>query len=280
MGRPTHLFSVDVEEHFQVSAFERVVSRETWDSHPSRVVANTHRVLDLLAETGQHATFFTLGWVADRHPGLVNAIAERGHEIASHSYWHERVTTLDRDRFREEIRRSKRVLEDVVGKPVIGYRAPSFSIVPGLEWTFDLLLEEGYRYDSSLFPISRRGYGYPGAHPDPHIVTTASGPLREIPIATATVGPFRLPAGGGGYLRHLPFRLTQLAFRQASARSASAMFYIHPWEVDPDQPRLAVDWLTHRRHYGGLARTVGLLRRLLAEFRFTSVERWLAERPE
>jgi polysaccharide deacetylase family protein (PEP-CTERM system associated) len=279
MGSAIHLFSVDVEEHFQVSAFERYAPRDTWDSHPSRVVPNTQRLLDLMDETATLATFFTLGWVADRQPALVREIVARGHEVASHSYWHARVTTLTPDQFREEVRRSKRSLEDAAGVEVTGYRAPSFSIVPGLEWTFEILCEEGYRYDSSLFPIRRRGYGYPGARPDPHALVTRAGSLQEFPVATVSAGPFRLPAGGGGYLRHLPLRLIRTGLDQAAARGVPAMLYIHPWEVDPDQPRLPVGRLTTFRHYRGLDRTLDRLRRLMTEFTFTSVARWQAAVP-
>ena len=271
-----HLFSVDVEEHFQVSAFEAVAPREDWGSYPSRVAANTDRILDLLAESGTLGTFFVLGWVADRHPDLVRRIVAAGHEIASHGWWHFRVHSIDREEFRNEIRRSKAVLEDVGGSPVLGYRAPSFSIIPGTEWAFDVLLEEGYRYDSSVFPIRRPGYGNPGAPRQPYVLTRPGGRLQEFPMATLAVGPLRIPAAGGGYLRQFPFRVIQAAFRQASHAGVPAMFYVHPWEVDPDQPRLPVSWLTGVRHYRGIAETLPLIRRLLAEFSFSSVSAWLA----
>ena len=271
-----HLFSVDVEEHFQVSAFEWVAPREHWGSHPSRVVANTDRILELLAETGTTGTFFVLGWVAERHPDLVRRIVAAGHEIGSHGWWHFRVHSISQEGFRREIRDSKALLEDIGGSPVLGYRAPSFSIVPGTEWAFDLLLEEGYCYDSSVFPIRRPGYGYPGAPREPYFLTRPSGRLQEFPMATLGVGPIRIPAAGGGYLRQLPFPVIQAAFRQASHAGVPAMFYIHPWEVDPDQPRLAVPWLTRVRHYRGLSETLPLMRRLLSEFTFTSVSSWQA----
>lgn len=278
MPTPAHLFSIDVEEHFQVSAFDRILSRDDWGRQPSRVERNTDLLLDLLARHGAHATFFTLGWVAERQPDLVRRIASAGHELASHGWWHRRVTGLTADEFREEIRRSKAVLESLTGRPLLGFRAPSFSIVPGSEWAFDVLLEEGYRYDSSLFPIRRPDYGYPSAPPIPHEIRRPGGTLLEVPLATFDFLGVRLPAAGGGYLRQLPLGLIQRSFRSLAARSSPGMFYIHPWEVDPDQPRLPVGLFTRIRHYGGLERTLPRLERLLGEFRFTSVERWLEGR--
>ncbi len=269
-----HLFTVDVEEHFQVSAFDQVLARSDWDRQPSRVEANTERLLALLDQYHTLGTFFVLGWVADRCPGLIRRIAQLGHEVASHGYWHYRVNTLDRAAFRDEIRRSKQVLEDLVGTAVEGFRAPSFSIVRGTEWAFDLLLEEGYRYDSSIFPIRRPGYGYPGAPSHPYLVTRPAGTLLELPMATLSLAGWRVPAAGGGYLRQLPFAVIEGAFRQADHRRQPSVFYVHPWEVDPGQPRLPVDLLTRIRHYRGLDRTMSRMARLLDRFRFTSVRAW------
>jgi polysaccharide deacetylase family protein (PEP-CTERM system associated) len=273
---PTQLFSIDVEEHFQANAFDRVVSREDWDRQPSRVEGNTERLLDLLGRTGARATCFVLGWVAERHPALVRRIAAEGHEVASHGWWHRRIGSLTPEELRQEVRESKRLLEDLSGQPVVGFRAPSFSITPGREWAFDVLLEEGYTYDSSLFPIRRPDYGYPASPVIPHEIRRPSGALLEIPMATARVFGMRIPAAGGGYLRQLPYALIQRAARDAVARRRPGMFYIHPWEVDPDQPRFPVGMLTRVRHYGGLEKTLGHLERLLTEFRFTSVAEWLA----
>jgi polysaccharide deacetylase family protein (PEP-CTERM system associated) len=273
---PTQLFSIDVEEHFQANAFDRVVSREDWDRQPSRVEGNTERLLDLLGRTGARATCFVLGWVAERHPALVRRIAAEGHEVASHGWWHRRIGSLTAQELRQEVRDSKRILEDLSGAPVVGFRAPSFSITPGREWAFDVLLEEGYTYDSSLFPIRRPDYGYPASPVIPHEIRRPSGVLLEIPMATARVFGMRIPAAGGGYLRQLPYALIQRAARDAVARRRPGMFYIHPWEVDPGQPRFPVGMLTRMRHYGGLEKTLGHLERLLTEFRFTSVAVWLA----
>jgi polysaccharide deacetylase family protein (PEP-CTERM system associated) len=268
-----HFFTVDVEESFQVSALEPFVSRSHWTSFESRVAGNVDRLLDLLAGTGTEATFFVLGWVAERAPEMVRAIVSRGHEVASHGWDHRRVTDQTPDQFRESVRGSKRLLEDLAGAPVLGFRAPSFSIVPGREWALDILLEEGYRYDSSLLPVQRRGSGYPGTAPDPHVVARPAGALMEFPPATFRVGARLLAAGGGAYLRLLPFALVRGALRQATRRGVPATLYTHPWEIDPAQPRIPVPPLTRIRHYGGLRRTHGRLARLLREFRFQAIRR-------
>lgn len=275
-----HLFSVDVEEHFQVVALQRWAPRASWDQQPSRVVRNVDQLLELLARHGAVGTFFTLGWVAERQPGLVRRIAAAGHEVASHGWWHTQVTRLSPAEFREEVRTSRALLEDLSGQRVQGFRAPSFSIVPGYEWAFDVLLEEGYRYDSSLFPIRRPDYGWPGAPVEPHLIRRPAGTLLEIPMATTLIAGLRVPAAGGGYFRQLPYGLTARAFQEHSARSQPGMFYIHPWEVDPGQPRLPAGFLTRARHYGGLDRTMPRLERLLSQFRFTSVARQFGKRPD
>ena len=268
---PTHCFSVDVEEHFQVSALEPHVPRDSWDRHESRVVANTTRILDLMARHGARGTFFILGWVAERHPALVKAIAAAGHEIASHGWDHRRVTQLTPDEFRDQARRSKAALERLAGAPVWGYRAPSFSIVAGREWALDILVEEGYRYDSSLFPIRRPGYGYAAGQRDPHWLERAAGKLGEVPPATVRLAGLSVPAAGGAYFRLFPYALVAAGLRSAAARGVSGTFYIHPWEVDPDQPRLPVSLKTRIRHYGGLDKTMPRLERLLTEFRFVAI---------
>lgn len=272
-----HLFTVDVEDYFQVVAFERMVDRATWNSYPSRVEANTDRLLALLDRHGVRGTFFTLGWIGRRHPALVRRIAAQGHEIASHGHWHRRVTTLSPEEFRRDIRESKAVLEGLSGHACRGFRAPSFSIVPGYEWALDVLLEEGFRYDSSMFPIRRPDYGYPNALDTPFLIQRPAGTLLELPLATTRLAGLRLPAAGGAYLRQLPFGFIRRAFRSWADRGVSASFYIHPWEYDADQPRLPCGRLTTIRHYRNLHRTWGLLERLLDEFRFTSVQERFAE---
>jgi polysaccharide deacetylase family protein (PEP-CTERM system associated) len=272
-GVPAHIFSVDVEEHFQVSVFETHISRSSWASLPSRVGQNVDRILAVLDEFGALGTFFVLGWIADKHPEVVRRIADQGHEIASHGWSHRKVTTLSRDEFRDEVRTSRRLLEDLCGRPVRGYRAPSFSIVPSTAWALDILSEEGYRYDSSLFPIRRRGYGFPGAESTPHLIRCNSASLLELPLATTVLGGLRVPAAGGAYFRLLPYRLTRRAFRECEAAGRTGVFYIHPWELDLGQPRYQATWTARFRHYRGLERTLPRLRELLSEFRFTSVEK-------
>ncbi len=267
-----HLFTVDVEEYFQVTALAGSVPREEWDVLPRRVGASVDLLLGLLDRHEALATFFVLGWVAERDPALVRRIASAGHEVASHGWSHRPVTRLTPQEFRREVRASKELLEELSGRPVMGYRAPSFSITPGREWAFDVLLEEGYAYDSSLFPIRRREYGYPGCEPVPHRIQRSEGSILELPMVTTVIGGIRLPAAGGAYFRQLPYALTRRAFREQSARGNSAVFYIHPWELDPDQPRLNAPLMARLRHYRGLERTRRRLERLLSEFRFTSIE--------
>lgn len=264
----THFFTVDVEEHFQVSALERAVPRSSWDGQESRVARSVAELLELLAEAGVRATFFVLGWLARRHPDVVRSIVEGGHEVASHGWDHSLVTRQTPAEFRESIRRSKATLEDLGGKRVMGFRAPSFSIVRGREWALDQLLEEGFTYDSSLYPASRNGYGYRGGQADPHWLIRPAGRLAELPPATLKVGRWFLPAGGGASFRLLPYGVVRTAFRRADRRGVPGTFYIHPWELDAAQPRFQVGLGTRVRHYGGLARTRFKLRRLLNEFRF------------
>jgi len=274
-----HHFSVDVEEYFQVSAFEGRVPRARWDGLETRVAAAVERLLELLAVHGARATFFVLGWVAERQPRLVRAIVEAGHEVASHGWDHARVAVQGRSAFRSAARRSRQVLEDAASAPVVGFRAPSFSIQPGAEWALDVLIEEGYRYDSSLFPVRRPGYGYANGRREPHWIERPAGRIPEVPPATLRRWGLNLPAAGGAYFRLLPYALVRAALREHERRGVPGTFYVHPWELDPRQPRLAVPWWTRVRHYGGLARTEGRLRRLLAEFRFRPVLETVAELP-
>jgi len=277
-----HHFTVDVEEYFQVTALEPYFPRASWEETPSRLALGTRALLELLAEHNSRGTFFTLGWVGKHHPSIVSEIAASGHEIASHGWGHERITTLSPKQFRASVRDSKAALEDIAGTAVIGYRAPSFSIVRGSEWALDILVEEGYRYDSSLYPVVRPGYGFAGGGRFPYRLQTASGALEEFPPATVRSGPVVLPAGGGAYIRLLPHMLVRAGFKAAERAGVPATFYIHPWELDPEQPRVRVPLRTRIRHYGGLRRTVPRLRRLLEEFRFQPItetlERQIPER--
>lgn len=273
MSAGPHIFTVDVEEYFHVSAFEPHIPRERWPTLESRLEISLSRLLDRLAHHDTLGTFFVLGSLVDAHASLIRRIADAGHEVASHGWSHTRLTRLDPESLRMELRRSREALEDLVQRPVRGFRAPSFSIVPGGEWAFDILLEEGYTYDSSLFPIRRRGYGYPSAPRVPHVISRPGGQLLELPLTTTRVGPVRLPASGGAYFRHLPYGLTRRAFREYASSGVPGMFYIHPWELDPEQPRVSCPPLTRLRHYGGIPKTEARLERLLSEFAFTSVDR-------
>jgi polysaccharide deacetylase family protein (PEP-CTERM system associated) len=275
--RIQHFFTVDVEEHFQVSAFEGAVRREEWAGLESRVGRNVHVLLDLLARHEVRGTFFTLGWIAEHRPEVVRAIVGAGHEVASHGYGHQRVTALTPAEFREDVGRAKQLLEDVSGTAIVGYRAPSFSIVPGGEWAFDVLIEEGYRYDSSLFPIRRPGgYGYAAAPRDPYWIERPGGRLLELPLATLRVAGLNLPASGGAYFRIFPYALTSSALTRSAARGGRGTFYVHPWEVDPDQPRVKAPLAARLRHYTGLRGTLPRLERLLREHQFLPMSEALA----
>ena len=263
-------FTVDVEEHFQVSAFEGSIRRDDWDSHPSRVEANTDRVLDFLDESRVKATFFVLGWIAERHPRLVRTIAERGHEVACHGYSHRLVYTQTPQEFRAETIRSKALLEDSAGRAVTGYRAASFSVTARSLWAMDVLAETGFSYDSSLYPVVHDRYGIPGAPRHPYILRTPAGArLVEMPPSTFRMGGAVLPVAGGGYLRLYPLRLTRWAIERIHERDAMpAVIYVHPWETDPDQPRVAAPLVSRFRHYVGLRTTLSKLRALSQRFRF------------
>ena len=271
LSQPSHFFTVDVEEYFQVRALRSAVPREDWASRPSRVEKSVDELLECLNRYRHRGTFFVLGWIARRYPGLVRTIADAGHEIASHGFWHERVVDQNPDRLLEDVRSSKDELEDITGVRVLGYRAPSFSIVPGFEWAFDVLIEAGYRYDSSLFPVRRRSYGYPSAPRAPHFIHRPGGRLAEFPLATTKILNCSVPAAGGGYLRQFPLSVIRRAFREASERGESATFYIHPWEIDPGQPKLAVSPLNTMRHYRGLETALYRMEQLLEEFSFGTI---------
>lgn len=264
--------SVDVEEWFQVGAFERVIARGDWDALASRVEDNCARILDLFASAGVHATFFTLGWVAERHPTLVRRIHDAGHEIASHGWDHARVFTLGAKAFAEDLARARAALEDAAGAPVRGYRAPSFSIDARTPWAFAVLAEQGYAYSSSVAPLVHDHYGWREA-PRFAFRPLADSPLVELPVTTAEIRGRRMAAGGGGFFRVLPYGFSGWAVRQVNALGQPAVFYFHPWEIDPGQPRLAQASLRSRlRHYTALERMEGKLARLLRDFAWGRVD--------
>jgi polysaccharide deacetylase family protein (PEP-CTERM system associated) len=266
-------FSVDVEDYFQVGAFEKAIPRDAWDRLEPRVERNTRRLLDLCARHEVQGTFFVLGWVAERWPQLVRDIRAAGHELATHGQDHRRVTTLTPREFREDVRRSKRTIEDAAGVEVIGYRAPSYSIVRETLWAMDVLIEEGFRYDSSIFPIHHDRYGIPDFPRFPGPVRGGNGTaLHEVPISTVRVAGFNLPFVGGGYLRHFPLPFIRWGMRRLNGvERRPAILYIHPWEIDPEQPRQDVRLLTRLRHYRNLERTEERLARLFSEYSFTTI---------
>jgi len=269
--------SVDVEDYFHVSAFESTVDRRKWDRLESRVCQNTDRLLALFERVDTRATFFVLGWIADRQPDLVRRIAAAGHEIASHGYGHRLVYDQTPEEFREDIRRARFAIEAAVGLPVTGYRAPSYSITTRSRWALDVLVEEGYLYDASIFPILHDRYGIPDAPRHFHSIRCRTGSIWEVPGSTVRVGGVNLPVGGGGYFRILPYRWTQWGISHLNVvERRPAVFYLHPWEVDPDQPRLPGSALSRFRHYCNLAATEGRLQRLCERFRFGPIHEVLA----
>jgi len=265
------IMSVDVEDYFHVEAFAGVVDRANWSAYPCRVERNTERVLDLLDDCRTNATFFILGWVAERYPKLVRRIVERGHEPACHSYWHRLIFKLTPEEFREDTLRAKNAIEQAAGAAVEGYRAPSFSITKQSTWAWDVLAELGFRYDSSVFPVKHDIYGFREASRAPWTVDTPHAALVEFPMTTFRLGlgP-NLPAAGGGYLRLLPFLYTYAGVRRAWGEGLPVISYVHPWEFDPEQPRLSAPLKSRVRHYTNLSRTEHRLRRLLEMDRFSS----------
>lgn len=270
-----HHFTVDVEEYFHPTALTRHFPMAGWDGLERRSPDVMSRLLDFLAQRGVTGTFFILGWLAEQEPDMVRECSAAGHEIASHGYEHDLVGRLGPEGFRASVRRSRAALQDITGAEVIGYRAPSFSIVPGLEWAFDVLLEEGYRYDASLFPIAQHPtYGYPEAEPDPYWIERPGGRLAEFPSTTARLFGQTLPASGGAYFRLLPPALVHRGLSQAEERSAPGMFYIHPWELDDWVPDVAAPRLQMVRTFHGRRATWPRMDRMCRRFRFGPVRAW------
>ena len=263
----TNALTIDVEDYFQVSAMAPYISRGEWDQRECRVERNVDRILALLDQHATHATFFTLGWVAERYPQLVRRIVSQGHELASHGFGHERASDLSRADFMADLIRAKRLLEDVGGVVVRGYRAPSFSIGKGNLWAFDCLRETGHVYSSSIYPIKHDHYGMPDA---PRFAHTVAGGLIEIPVTTLRMGSRNLPSSGGGYFRLLPYALSRWMIRRVNAVDGMpAIFYFHPWEIDLAQPRVAgIDLKTRFRHYVNIGRMEQRLAALLKDFRW------------
>jgi len=264
--------TVDLEEYFQVSNFEEMIDRSDWDAQPSRVIEPTHRLLDLFDQTESRATFFVLGWIAERNPKLLRTIADRGHEIACHGYAHELVYQIGPERFRSDLRRARAAIEDATGRAVRGYRAPSYSITKASLWALPILVEEGFDFDSSIFPVRHPRYGIPDFARWPVRVEFGDGgSIREFPLTTLSLGFFNLPLAGGAYLRFLPPALFRWGFARLEAADRPAVLYVHPWEIDPDQPRQPVSRRVQINHYHNLDATEARLGGLLERFEFNSL---------
>jgi polysaccharide deacetylase family protein (PEP-CTERM system associated) len=271
-ARLTNALTIDVEDYFQVSALAGHFPREHWDRVPCRIERNVERILAMLDQAGVRATFFTLGWVAERYPGLVRRIADNGHEIASHGYAHERVDRLAAPAFLADMQRAKAILEDVSGQEARGFRAPSFSIGARNPWAFECIARVGHRYSSSIYPIRHDHYGMPGA---PRFPYRPCAGLLEVPITTCRALKVTVPAGGGGYFRLLPYRLSHWLIRRVNdVDRRPAVFYLHPWEIDPQQPRVSGTSIRTRvRHYVNLHRTEARLFRLLRDLQWDRLDR-------
>jgi len=264
--------TIDVEDYFQVSGFDDLVKRDDWEHFESRVCRNTERLLQIFAEAATHATFFVLGWVAERFPALVRQIHDAGHELASHGYGHRLIYSTSPAEFRADLYRSKAAIESAAGVRVVGYRAPSFSITERSMWALDVLIEEGYEFDSSIYPIRHDRYGIPDSPRHVHEIERTGGRLWELPGSTVRWAGVNLPIGGGGYFRQLPYFWTARGIRHLNqAENRAAIFYLHPWEVDPGQPRISAPLLSSLRHYRNLDKTEIRLKRLLREFNFGTV---------
>ncbi len=272
----TNALTVDVEDYFQVQAFAGVIAPAEWDRYPGRVVANTGRMLDLFAAAGVHATFFTLGWVAERNPALVRRIVAEGHELASHGHGHQPVWSLDAEGFRADLLRARATLEDAGGVAIRGYRAPTFSIGRRTPWAYEVLEQTGHAYSSSVFPIRHDLYGDPAAPRRPFHPPGRS--ILEVPMTTLRLAGRNLPCSGGGYFRLLPYALFRAGLRRVNrAQGMPGLFYVHPWEIDPDQPHIAAPWRARCRHRVNLAAMHGRLVRLLADFSWDRLDRVFAD---
>jgi polysaccharide deacetylase family protein (PEP-CTERM system associated) len=280
---PLNALTVDVEDYYHVSGFEKCVDRGRWGDFAPRVELGTRRVLDVLAEAGVRATFFILGWVAARQSRLVRQIRAAGHQLACHGHWHRLVYEQTLNEFRADLRQARAAIEDAAGVRVAAYRAPSFSITRRSLWALDVLLEEGFAVDSSIYPTHHDRYGIPGTPLGPHAVERAGGVIWEFPPPVWRCLGYPLPAGGGGYFRLYPYALTRHALRRINAGGRPFAVYLHPWELDPDQPRLRPGWPRAFRHYVNLHRTEARLQRLLQDFRFgtlnDALDAWQAAKP-
>ena len=261
--------TVDVEDYFQVSAFANSIDRNDWGNHNLRVEKNTHKLLDLFDENQITATFFVLGWVAERTKKLVLEIADRGHEIACHGYSHQLVYNQTPKEFQQETVKAKEILEDIIQQQVRGYRAASYSITEKSQWALDILADCGFVYDSSIFPVRHDRYGMPDTPEHPYQLTTPAGnSIIEFPLSTAKIFNYRLPVAGGGYFRLYPYWLSKMGLQQINRQQRPFIFYLHPWEIDPEQPKISASWFSRFRHYNNLDKCESRLRQLMTDFEF------------
>jgi len=264
--------SIDVEDYFQVAALAEAIDVSEWDSIKPRVEANTHKLLDLFDQHDVKVTHFILGWVADRFPKLVEEIANRGHEVASHGYSHQLIYSQTPEVFKQETEHSKKLLEDITGQQVLGYRAASYSITRKSLWALDILAEAGFKYDSSIFPVHHDRYGIHGSPEEPHLLKTPKGhSLVEYPLSTYKMLGQTIPVAGGGYFRLYPYWLSRYFYNRINNKDRSFVFYLHPWEIDPEQPQVKVSRFSKFRHYNNLDQCENRLSRLLSEFKFTTM---------
>jgi len=272
-GIITNALTIDVEDYFQVAAFADSVDPKAWDSFESRVEANTHRFLKIFDEASVSATFFVLGWVAERYPKLVTEIIANGHELACHGYSHQLIYTQDQIVFREESSKAKKLLEDISGEEVLGYRAASYSITNKSQWAIEILMDVGFRYDSSIVPVRHDLYGIAGARAYPYRLRLQDGrSMVEFPPSTISLAGYRIPIGGGGYFRLFPYWFSKWGLGLINERDQMPFsFYLHPWEIDPEQPRISAGWKSSFRHYNNLRKCEGRLLKLLEKFRFDTM---------
>jgi polysaccharide deacetylase family protein (PEP-CTERM system associated) len=269
----SNAFTVDVEEHFQVAALKDAIEVDSWSKQESRVVRNTTRLLEILDQHGVKGTFFVLGWVAQRDPGLIRRIVAGGHELACHGFSHQLIYEQDKKVFRDETQRAKRILEDAGGVAVNGYRAASYSITRKSMWALDIIAEAGFRYDSSIVPVRHDLYGIQGAGVFPYTMRLRDQrALTEFPPSTISLAGQRLPIGGGGYFRLFPYWFSRWGMRSVNAQDQPFSFYVHPWEIDPQQPRVETNWKSRFRHYNNLDKCEPRLHRLLKDFNFTTMQ--------
>ncbi|UZE97965.1 XrtA system polysaccharide deacetylase [Alkalimarinus alittae] len=265
--------TIDVEDYFHVAALAKSIPTSKWDSLECRVEKNTDKLLELFASKNVNATFFTLGWVAERYPQIVKKIAAAGHEVASHGYSHQLIYNQSQEVFKEETHKSKVILEDIIQQDVIGYRAASYSITNQSKWALDILCELGFKYDSSIFPVKHDLYGIPGSPRWPYkLETDQKNTIVEFPISTFNIANYKLPIAGGGYFRLFPYWFTKLGLGSINRENEPFVFYLHPWEVDPEQPKVQASWFSMFRHYNNLDKCYARLEQLLNDFSFTTVE--------